>query len=246
VIPESGPILPPSGSKIISGPHEHPLWSILIPTIPQREAWLRRLLGVLLPQVEPLGGAVEVLAWRNAGERSLGEIRDGLMSNAAGRYVSFIDDDDLVAEFYVAEIMRAVIEHLGRTGQWPDHVGFQLEYWAAGELAEVCDHSLRHGRWHRNSEMRLVRDFTHLDPILRDKALRGRFAQARRRRAEDRVWCKQVRPFLFTEAYVDKVLYQYLWNESTSSWQHPERILPAGTSLPAIDHPFFRWHPESL
>jgi hypothetical protein len=225
---------------------EYPLWSILVPTIPQREAWFRRLLDVLLPQLEAVGPSVEVLAWRNAGERSLGEIRDGLMAEARGKYISFVDDDDLVAEFYVAEIMRAVIEHLGRTGQWPDHVGFQLEYWNAGRLAEICDHSLRHGRWHRNSEMRLVRDFTHLDPILRDKALRGRFAQARRKRAEDRVWCKQVRPFLFTEAYVDKVLYRYLWNESTSSWQHPERILPAGTPLPAIDHPHFRWHPESL
>ena len=229
------------------GPRTDPLWTILVPTIPEREQWFRRLLGVLLPQVEAYGGGVQVLAWRNAGERSLGEIRDGLMARAEGStYISFVDDDDLVSEFYVSEIMRAIIEHLGRTGLYPDHVGFQLEYWANGELGEICDHSLRHGRWHRNSEMKLVRDFTHLDPILRDKALRGRFAQAKRRRAEDRVWCKQVRPFLHTEAYVDKVLYQYLWSEGTSSWQHPERILPAGTPLPAIDHPHFRWHPESL
>lgn len=216
-----------------------PTWTILIPTIPQREALFLRLLRVLLPQLDAYDGAVSVLAWRNAGERTIGEIRDGLVGAATTDYISFIDDDDLVPEFYVAEVVTALAAR-------PDHVGYQLEYCVNGVAEEIVDHSLRHGKWHRNAEDTLVRDFTHVDPILRDKAMRGRFAQARRGRAEDRVWVKQVRPYLHTEVYIDKIMYHYLWSHSTSSWQKPEQVLKLDTPRPAVAHPYFTWHPASL
>jgi hypothetical protein len=219
------------------------LWTILIPTIPQREASFRRLLAELDPQLRSAAGEVEVVAWRNAGEIRLGEIRDRMVWGAPGRYVSFIDDDDMVSEHYIPEVLTAIDRH----GAAPDHVGFQLAYAENGSLREVVDHSLRHRRWHRNTEGRLVRDFTHVDPVLRDIAMRGRFAAARPGRAEDRVWCRQVRPFLATEAYVDKVLYHYLWSAAGSSWQRPESITPAATPLPdpAEFGPYFTWRPES-
>jgi hypothetical protein len=91
----------------------------------------------------------------------------------------------------------------------------------------------------------LVRDFTHVDPIRWDHAIRGRFAVARAGRAEDRAWCKQVRPFLRTEAYVDKIMYHYLWSQSTSSWQRPERLMPGTAPRPVIEHPHFEWHERS-
>lgn len=216
-----------------------PTWTILIPTIPQREALFRGLLDALLPQLDAHGGQVRVVAWRNAGELSVGDLRDRMMHYASGsEYINFVDDDDRVPEYYVSEVVTALAER-------PHHVGFQLAYYLDGNLEEIVDHSLRHGDWRRNEEGMLVRDFTHVDPIRWDVATRGRFGQAKRGRAEDRVWCKAVRPFIATEVYIDKIMYHYLWVPAASSWRRQDRVQGATTPLPAINHPYFSWHPES-
>lgn len=213
------------------------LWTILVPTLGQREALFERLLAVLLPQLDEYAGAVRVLAYRNNGSPPIGDIRDALLAAAESDYVSFVDDDDLVPEYYVAEVVQALASR-------PDHVGFKIEYYENGELKEIVDHSLRHGRWHRNTEGQLVRDFTHIDPVRTELALRGSFFVPRHGRAEDRVWVKQVRPHLATEAYVDKIMYSYLWREDTSAWQRPQDIVPV-PGRPEIDHPYFAWHERS-
>jgi hypothetical protein len=186
---------------------------------------------------------VRVLAWRNIGRPHLGELRDRMLAYAdASEYVSFIDDDDLVPGYYVAEVVKAIESR-------PDHVGFQLDYTADNDGAlghEVVDHSLRHGRWHRNAEGMLVRDFTHVDPIRRELATNGRFAVAKRGRAEDRQWVKQVRGWLRSEVYIDKIMYYYLWSFNGSSWGPDRHIASADAPRPEVDHPYFEWHPESL
>jgi hypothetical protein len=79
------------------------LWSVLIATLASRKAKLARLLGVLLPQAEA-HGRVEVLGLHNNGERGLGDYKQALLEAAAGEYVSFADDDDLVEPDFVAAV----------------------------------------------------------------------------------------------------------------------------------------------
>lgn len=217
-----------------------PTWAILIPTIPQREALFLRLLAGLLPQLDGLAGRVRVVAWRNSGTPRLAEIRDALIAGAETDYVSFIDDDDTVPEYYAAEMLGALA---GR----PDHVGFKLAYYRDGALEEIVEHSLIWPKWGRSAEGVLYRDLTHIDPIRRDLALRGRFALARPGRAEDRVWVKQVRPHVNRdrEAYLDKVMYHYLWRPDDSAWQQPGKISRSTSPRPRILHPCFSWHPQS-
>lgn len=214
-----------------------PLWTILIPTLGQREALFMRLLGVLLPQLDEFAGAVRVLAYRNNGSPPIGEVRDALLAVVESEYVSFIDDDDLVPPYYVAEVVRAVESR-------PDHVGFKLEYSMNGEFREIVDHSLRHGRWHRTSEGLLARHFTHIDPMRTKIARRGSFRVPRRGRPEDRHWVRQVTGHPTTEAYIDKIMYYYLWREDTSASQNPDPVAP-NSGRPMIDHPLFEWHPAS-
>lgn len=214
------------------------LWTILIPTISEREDLLGRLLLRLLPQLDPFAGEVRVLAWRNDGVPLLGQIRDALVRDCGSEYVSFVDDDDLVPEYYVAEVVRALDSR-------PDHVGFQLEYTTNGVGHEIVDHSLAHGRWARErGTNRLVRDFTHVDPIRRTVAMNGSFVPRRPNRAEDRHWVKQVRPYVHTEVYIDKIMYHYLYDQVVSAWQRPGTLAPRGPR-PEVVHPFFSWHPES-
>jgi hypothetical protein len=91
----------------------------------------------------------------------------------------------------------------------------------------------------------LYRDLTHIDPIRREIAAQGRFAEARPNHAEDRVWVRQVRPLVETEAYVDKVMYRYLYDPDESSWGGVDRWL--GPIPPRIEpsSPYFTWHPKS-
>lgn len=215
-----------------------PTWTILIPTISQRDALFRRLLAVLLPQLDEHAGMVRVMAWLNDGQPPLGEVRDRMIEAAGTDYVSFIDDDDLVPDYYVAEIVQAL-------HQEPDHVGFKIDYSVDGVGKEIVDHSLHWGRWGRSSEGQLYRDFTHIDPVRREHAMRGYFNRARAGRAEDRVWVKQVRKHLVTEVYIDKIMYHYLWRTDLSAWQQPQRIVPGTLGRPLVDHPHFTWHPAS-
>lgn len=213
------------------------LWTILIPTIGQREHLLMRLLDILMPQVDAAKGAVRVLAWRNNGSPTLGEIRDALVADADTEYVSFIDDDDRVPDYYVKEVLSALESR-------PDHVGFQLSYSTDGTGHEIVEHSLRHRRWHRDGAGRLLRDFTHIDPCRRSVAMSGSFQNRRPGRAEDRHWVKQVRPWMGTEVYIPRVMYHYDYCRDVSAWQNPAAIV-AKSGRPQIDSPHFAWHPRS-
>jgi len=218
-----------------------PTWTILIPTIGQREALFRRLLDRLLPQLDPYGGRVRVLSWWNNGEVRLWYIRDNLMAaahHAGSEYISFIDDDDLVPAYYVDEVVAAIANR-------PDHVGFRLEYWVDGRFGEMVDHSLRHRGWGRSKEAGLYRDISHVDPIRTELAVRSSFYVMRAGRAEDRVWVRGVRKHVKTETYIDKVMYYYLWRSQGSAWIRPDLIKRHGFTRPAVDHPHFAWHPES-
>ncbi|MFI2663731.1 hypothetical protein [Micromonospora carbonacea] len=213
-----------------------PTWSILIPTISERHDLFCRLLGVLLPQLDAHGGRVRVVGWWNNGVPSLPEIRQALVRDAGTDYVSFVDDDDLVVDDYVATVVEALASR-------PDHVGFRVAYHVDGVLQEEVDHSLRHRRWRRDRIRGLVRDFTHLDPVRRELALRGDFTRARRGHPEDRMWVGQVRRHLRSEVYVGRVLYHYLYSPAGSAWQRAGR-LQATRPRPVVDHPYFAWHPE--
>jgi len=82
-------------------------WSILIPSIPSRVRTAPDLFEVLLHQIQDR--LIEVLMLTDNKRRTVGEKRDALLSLAEGRFVSFIDDDDLPAPTYVERIHEAIL-----------------------------------------------------------------------------------------------------------------------------------------
>lgn len=249
-----------------------PIWTILIPTIPKRAPMFVKLMERLLPQTDAHGDSVRVVAWLNDGAPRLAEIRDRMIhdaSEAGTEYVSFVDDDDMVTEDYVDSIMGAMLAH---PGQRPvDHIGFRVFMTKDGQAHQpyggfspqvpsefrkgwraepgIVEHSLKWKRWGITNGGMLFRDFTHIDPIRTMYASAGRFAEAPALGAEDRAWVKQVRPFLKTEAFVEKVLYHYRWVPADSAWDRPmgpSDYWPVAYPhmLDEIDHPNFAWHPE--
>jgi glycosyltransferase involved in cell wall biosynthesis len=151
-------------------------------------------------------------------------------------YVSFVDDDDLVAPDYVPEIVRAI-------DQWPDYVGFQVQCYSDDAPTAVSYHSLEFDRW-RNLTDRYERDISHLNPIRANLARMANFAKAGNR-AEDRSWADQLRRTraVNTQVVIPRILYHYLYSTGGSRWQVPKTIRPGERS--AIVHPYFSWSPNA-
>lgn len=86
------------------------LWSILICGLPERYHTVQPLLYSLLEKqsVARLSD-VELLYFMDNRRRSVGAKRNALLDAARGEYVSFIDDDDMVADDYVRRIYDAIV-----------------------------------------------------------------------------------------------------------------------------------------
>jgi hypothetical protein len=81
-------------------------WSVLIPTIPGREASLQSLLASIREKVARLAPHLHVEYSINFDrrEKSIGQKRNELLQGAKGKYMSFIDDDDTITDAYVEDV----------------------------------------------------------------------------------------------------------------------------------------------
>lgn len=174
----------------------------------------------------------------NHGERPIAQVRQDLLAHSRADYVCFVDDDDLVAENYVAAILPLL--------DGVDYVGFSMSMdFLRGRLSH---HSLRYGSWYDTTDTS-YRDITHLNPIRRDLALRGSFAHepSAQHYGEDQVWAEQVRSLVKTEHVVSQVLYFNLVAGRSSRERPLGEILAAQRSNQRLDvaSPYFSWHPRS-
>lgn len=227
-----------------------PTWSILVPTLGERRPLFERLMAGLLPQLDPYAGRVRVIGWHNDGSPSLPKIRQRMVVRSESDYVSFVDDDDLVAPYYVAEVVKALETrpvadkpgHLGDRGE-PDYVGFQVQCYSDGAPTAVSYHSLEFRRW-RNLPTHYERDISHINPIRTALARKADFTKAGRR-AEDRAWADQLRArrILKTQVLIPRIMYHYLYAPGGSRWQVPQTIRPGERAT--VNHPYFSWSPDA-
>jgi glycosyltransferase involved in cell wall biosynthesis len=208
-------------------------WTILVATLGQRAERLERLLGQLLPQLDAHDGAVTVCALYNHGERGLGAVRQDLVEHATSTYVSFVDDDDEVPDYFVTEV-------LARLDGRVDYVGWRMQCYVDGVPLKPTFHSLRYDRWHDDADG-FYRDVSHLNPV---RAELARLADFRRGSPpEDVSWADQVRPHVRTEAYVDRVMYHYRSSSADSTWRG-DGVSRVGARS-SVTHPYLSWHPGS-
>lgn len=173
-------------------------WSILVLTIPQRQAMLERLLNVLQPQI---CDGLELLIRKSDRALPVGENREFLRTEARGEYISFVDDDDLVSPHYVSRILPLL--------DGVDYIGFNLEQRMDGAFACIEQHSLQHGKVWQNWTGGRFRDISHLNPMRRELALQAPMSGWP---GEDNRWADDIRTLgiVKTEHYIDETLYYYL------------------------------------
>lgn len=210
-----------------------PDWTILIATIGQRRDRFKRLLDVLLPQLDRHDGKVTICAFYNNGERPLGHVRQDLVEHATSTYVSFIDDDDEVPEYFVDDVVTCLKDDV-------DYVGWQMQCYVDGRALKPTYHSVRYHHWWDDGRG-FYRDISHLNPIRRRLAMLADFRRGDP--PEDVSWATQLRGLVLTECYIDKVMYHYHASSTDSTWRQERRL----TSRPQleIDHPSFTYHPAS-
>ena len=113
--------------------------SILICTIEGREKPLSELLNILDNQKNE---KVEILLNKDNREKTVGKKRNELINQAKGKYICFIDDDDIVSDDYISKILYSI------NNSNPDVIGLELDYIVNGVKKGRAYHSLKYKSWY--------------------------------------------------------------------------------------------------
>ena len=170
--------------------------SILIVSLKSRKHLLNRLSDVLKPQMTP---EVEVLVSLDEKQSSIGSKRNGLLRQAQGKYVSFVDDDDLVSSDYINKILNAATNN-------SDCIGIEGVITLKEFGPRVFIHSLKYKEWFEKDGI-YYRNPNHLNPIKRDIALSVGFPNISNQ--EDKVFSYNIQSKLRTETYIETPIYYY-------------------------------------
>jgi glycosyltransferase involved in cell wall biosynthesis len=181
------------------------LLSLLIPTLASRRPQFTALHDALMRQIAAgrLESEVEVLSLCDDGSRPTGAKRNALLDRAAGEFVAFVDDDDLVDAGYVASICDAIRRRPGI-----DCVGIKGIITFRGRHPRVFIHSIRYSDYSSAAGV-YTRPPYHLNPIRRSIAAAYRFREVYY--SEDIDWALRIAQDrrLQSEEFIDAILYHY-------------------------------------
>lgn len=187
--------------------------SILIPTLPSRlGTFLPRLLSILEPQVGTK--PVEILCFYDNKKRTVGAKRNALLSLAQGEYISFVDDDDRVADTYIEDILGEIYKI-----PLPDCVVFDCIHTLQGRDPFLCKYGKEFPYSHNEG---LWTGLPAHTMCWKRTAITVPFPEADH--GEDMYWVKRNVPNIVLQSRIDKVLYYYDFNPDTSETQSPECI----------------------
>jgi glycosyltransferase involved in cell wall biosynthesis len=181
--------------------------SILILTLPTRIESYSNLIKNLNKQIieNNLINQVQILSLCDTKEISVGEKRNILLQKSVGRYVCFIDDDDLISDDYVIKIINAT--HFDT-----DVITFCGDYIENG-VTTPFSISLRH-RGNYNHPNIFYRLPNHLCPVKREIALQCHFTH--KNFGEDSDYANMINNHLRNEYHLIDKLYFYMYNSTTS------------------------------
>ncbi len=197
---------------------ERPILSVLLPTVANRADLFALLHAEVLRQARDK--PVEVLVACDNKEISIGKKRQNLLEQATGDYVSYIDDDDMIAPTYVDDILKALESR-------PDCVGFEITCTFNGADPQRAITSLRYNRWGDNQDgYRFTRSIYHKAVHRREAGLAVGFRDLRY--GEDKYYSDGLQRHLKTEVFIPRVLYHYRFRREPFMSKYGFR--PAGPS----------------
>lgn len=188
--------------------------SILIPSTHTRyNTFLPKIQEQIFSQYNELSAfeqsQVEILILTCTKSIMLGEKRNSMTGLAQGDHISFVDDDDRIAPFYIKTLLDA-------TKTNADVITFTSMVSLNGEEPKPCYYSKDHQRDY-NTTSAYYRIPNHICCIKKEVALKSSFPNILR--GEDAGFSKLLLPHLKTEHKIDQVLYMYDYSDETTETQ---------------------------
>ena len=185
-------------------------WTVMIATIPGREEKLQTLLASIREKVNRLTPELrlEICLDFDNRESSIGDKRQRLLQRAAGKYLSFVDDDDDITDAYVEDVWAMIQGNFHTMRLW----------------GQIGEYRFMHSTSVKLTDPMATKDIfqrppNHLNPMLSDIAKLIPFKSATY--AEDLDWtinlCRS--GFLQTE-YRNEERIHYIYN--VGEHIHPE------------------------
>src|SRR5215472_4904208 len=190
-----------------------PILSILTPAVPSRIFAINVLQKALADQIGTR--PVEHLVLVDNKRRTVGEKRDALLRAARGTYVAFVDDDDMVAPNYVAELLKA-------STQQPDVITFCQQARVNGEPATV-EFKLGNGNEPFKPDVVVKRNAWHVCAWVRTLVIQSHFPAVNY--GEDWAFAEPLCKLAKKEVHIPQVLHYYRHSTEHSEAPPPERIL---------------------
>jgi hypothetical protein len=185
------------------------LWSICILSIPEREEKLKRLCMTLKEYIPCYyEHRLQIIVNIDDKVKTIGKKRQECLDSSIGKYISFIDDDDLVSESYIKKLLR-IIENTNYDG-----IGFCGMLYRKHKPALLFCHSAGNLDSFKDSKGTQHRPLNHLNLIKTDIAKQIGFPDINR--GEDsNFWERLAKSNLLkTHIYIEEIMYHYLYDKN--------------------------------
>lgn len=182
------------------------LLTVAIPSLPSRaQELLPQLFEKLARQAE--GKPVEIISLMDNKWSTLGAKRNALLGMTAGQFISFVDDDDDVADDYIDSLLATIRAN-------PESDCITLDAWVSvdGDAGRVCKYGIAFGN--TNEADTYFRQPNHVCCFRADIARRVPWDDVTW--GEDSSWAKKILPHIHRETRIDRVLYWYRFDSRAS------------------------------
>jgi hypothetical protein len=180
--------------------------SILIPTMKPRERLFQQVLNEVRKQISECPEIrVEVLWESDNGELTLGQKRNVLMDRCQGKYHCFIDDDDVLAPYFLRTFVPMIQSDIDY-----DCASFLGAHYVKGKFNKLFYHSMDVDEWHEKSD-RFFRSTSPMNMIKTSIVREVRYKDIRN--TEDHEFSKRLMSsrLLKTEFKIpDRPIYHYI------------------------------------
>ena len=184
--------------------------SILVPTVPSRiDLFYPNIMKELLKQIKNYNN-IELISFFDNKKRTIGKKRQEMLNLAQGEYVVFIDDDDMISEDYIEQIMNNLNENIDT-----DCVVFDCICKVDGKEGKLCKYGVEfeYGNILDGKEWRGKP--AHTMVYKSSIALNHKYSDMKH--GEDYDWVKRACNDIKNQTRIDKVLYYYNAEYSTTS-----------------------------
>ena len=187
------------------------LLSIGICTLEERKELLDELLQFIEKNTpKEYMEKIEIITNIDNGEKSVGKKRNEILKGANGKFISFIDDDDLISKNYIVWIINAI-----ENKKDLDCIGITGKYYIKRVFCMVFKHSKTYGTHFKDNNGVQCRPCNHLNPVRTSIAKKIGFID--KNYGEDSDYSDRLlnSELLKTEIIIEPVIYHYFF--------HPEK-----------------------